>query len=466
MAEQFGIGYALLIGVNENALPHLALPVVATDIAALHAVLVHPQRCAYPAQHVKVVSGQDATKQGIQEGLDWLYDRLQADTSSNTTALIYYSGHGWQDAQSTPPAYYLIPYDMQAGRTRTRALPAGHFAAAIEELQPRRLLVILDCCHAAGIEAKALDPTAQAYQEMAIPPQLLMAGTKAVAVPGSKDISALAEGAGRAVLSSSQGAQKSYIRRDRSMSIFTYHLLEALTGHAQPLEGASEVLVSDVISYVHRKVPRSAWQEASATQEPDFRVSGNFPVALLLGGKGLSKGEGAPDPLETPAVARVNTGGGAYVRGNVTVGGDFVGRDKISASFGNIGPGAQIATGREIRQTSIGAPDPLTPVELATLQRLLADLRDRLAALDDLSQRERVLAEDRIVQIEEALVTAGEPPAWSTLQRAGDWLLQNAPSLAGTLGRLFLHPLVGRVVEAAGDVAAAWVRDRFRQETK
>ncbi len=30
------------------------------------------------------------------------------------------------------------------------------------------------------------------------------------------------------------------------MSIFTYHLVEALTGHAQPQEGAKEVLVSDV----------------------------------------------------------------------------------------------------------------------------------------------------------------------------------------------------------------------------
>ncbi|RLC76487.1 MAG: hypothetical protein DRJ03_10600 [Chloroflexi bacterium] len=28
------------------------------------------------------------------------------------------------------------------------------------------------------------------------------------------------------------------------------------------------------------------------------QVSGNFPIALLLGGKGLSKGQPAPDTLE------------------------------------------------------------------------------------------------------------------------------------------------------------------------
>jgi len=65
-------------------------------------------------------------------------------------------------------------------------------------------------------------------------------------------------------------------------------------------------------------------------------VSGNFPVAMLLGGKGLSKGQKAPDPLEispleaSKPVTQINTGGGAYIKGDVNVpGGDFVGRDQI-----------------------------------------------------------------------------------------------------------------------------------------
>jgi hypothetical protein len=81
------------------------------------------------------------------------------------------------------------------------------------------------------------------------------------------------------------------------MSIFTYHLIEALTGHAQPAEGATEVLVTDVMGYVHRKVPKSARSDWNAEQQPDYQLSGNFPIALLLGGKGLTKGAAAPDPL-------------------------------------------------------------------------------------------------------------------------------------------------------------------------
>ncbi|MEZ4835493.1 MAG: caspase family protein [Caldilineaceae bacterium] len=299
MTDRFEVGYALLIGVSENAVPKLALPDVAKDIAALQEVLVHPERCAYPADNVKVITGSEATRQGIMDGLDWLYKKLQADGSDNTTAVIYYSGHGWQDTASSPAAYYLIPYDMQAGRYKSRALRANDFAEAIAELRPRRLLLILDCCHAAGIEAKDLDADADIYQESAIPPHILMAGEKAVDVSAAtaKDIAALAQGAGRAVLSSCQGTEKSYIRRDRKMSVFTYHLIEALTGHAQPQDGATEVLVSDVMSHVTRTVPESARREAAATQTPDFQISGNFPVSLILGGKGLSKGEPAPDPI-------------------------------------------------------------------------------------------------------------------------------------------------------------------------
>ncbi|MEZ4638840.1 MAG: caspase family protein [Caldilineaceae bacterium] len=243
--------------------------------------------------------GQPGDAPGHQDGLDWLYEKLQADGSDNTTAVIYYSGHGWQDTASSPAAYYLIPYDMQAGRYKSRALRANDFAEAIAELRPRRLLLILDCCHAAGIEAKDLDADADIYQESAIPPHILMAGEKAVDVTAAtaKDIAALAQGAGRAVLSSCQ-TEKSYIRRDRKMSVFTYHLIEALTGHAQPQDGATEVLVSDVMSHVTRTVPESARREAAATQTPDFQISGNLPVSLILR-QGLSKGEPAPIPSPT-----------------------------------------------------------------------------------------------------------------------------------------------------------------------
>ena len=290
----FNHGYALLIGVDANAVARWALPDVAKDIVALQAVLRHPERCVYPEEHIKTLTGEASTRQGILDGLDWLAERLLAD--SDATAIIYYTGHGWRDTVQKPAEFYLIPYDIRETGIRTRALRAVDFAAAVAGMQPRRLLVLLDCCHAGGMGVKEVTEMPEGYVSAAPPPALFMQGESGSLAPGAKGLESLARGRGRAVLSASTGEQSSYIRKDRRMSIFTYHLIEALTGHAQPQAGASEVLISDVMSHVTRTVPVSAQQDCGREQTPDYQVSGNFPVALLLGGKGLVKGEPAPAP--------------------------------------------------------------------------------------------------------------------------------------------------------------------------
>lgn len=328
MSHTFAHGYALLIGVDENHVSGYALPDVAKDIQALAEVLVHPQRCAYPTDNVKTLTGQETTRQGIMDGLEWLQERIKADTSDNTTAIVYYTGHGWRTLSAGASEFYLIPYDIREGQIKSRALRATDLAEAVCELQPRRLLVVLDCCHAGGMGVKDLLPLPTGYVEAAIAPSLLMEEEKSIgSAKGVKGLETLALGSGRAVLSSSIGEQSSYLRRDGKMSIFTYHLIEALTGHAQPQEGAAEVLVSDVMGHVHRRVPQSARADWNQDQTPDYQVSGNFPIALFLGGQGLSKGQPAPDPLEPLA-------GESQVRGEQHI---------------------QIATGSYIAQASGGS---------------------------------------------------------------------------------------------------------------
>ncbi len=348
MTNEFTTGYALLIGVDQNNVPAWALPNVAKDVQALAAVLTDPGRCGYPLEQVRILSGAAATRGGILDGLDWLGDRLKK-AGGNTTAVVYYSGHGWRDLATRPAQFYLIPCDVREDQVRSRALRAADFADAVDGLGPQRLLVVLDCCHAAGIGAKDVVPgdhgvagledmdlVARGFAGSALPSSLLMAGEPPwLDVVAAKSLDLLGRGRGRAVLSSSTGEQRSFIRRDGRMSIFTFHLIEALTGHAAPPPDAREVLVSDVMSHVSRRVPLSARSEWGQPQEPDYRVQGNFPIALLLGGKGLEPGSVAPDPLSTAAapppgtVINVDTGGGAYIGGSLSVGGDFTGRDRI-----------------------------------------------------------------------------------------------------------------------------------------
>jgi hypothetical protein len=335
MSGQFTNGYALLMGVNENAVQGYALPDVLKDVQALYGVLVDPERCGYGKDNVSVLVGDGATRQNMLDGLDWLQDRVAADTSGNATAVIYYSGHGWHDVAAGQGEFYLIPYDVRPDKLRSRALRAQDWAEAVAQVQPRRLLAILDCCHAAGLGTKEAGILPAGYAAAAFDPRMLMEEGTETAAPGGKGLEQLARGGGRAVLSSSTGEQRSYIRKDGKMSIFTYHLVEALTGHARPEEGATEVLVSDVMGHVYRHVPDSAQADWQRDQTPDYQVSGNFPVSLLLGGKPWAKGDLAPDPLEAAPKAgagegtTIFSGGGAVVFGGVEVKKHsiFVGRD-------------------------------------------------------------------------------------------------------------------------------------------
>ena len=329
--NQFTNGYALIIAVNENRIPGYALPAVGRDATALRDVLVHPQRCAYPADNVRLLMGSAATRAGIRGGLAWLRQRLSADASGNATAVLFYSGHGVYGRSDG--TYYLLPYDASAPLAAS-LLAATDLAAEIEQVQPRRLLVALDCCHAGGMGLKGDDPLAgTGLQKMAAPAE-------------ARPIAALMQGQGRAVLSSSTADESSYIRADRRMSIFTYHLVEALTGHAQP-DGATEVLVSDLMGYVSRTVPRSARASYNVSQTPVYEMSGeNFPVALVLGGAGAGKEQPLPDPLAPLPAApsqqtTIHTGGGAYVSGGTLNAG------------GDIHLGARIIAGDEVKGNQI-----------------------------------------------------------------------------------------------------------------
>jgi uncharacterized caspase-like protein len=361
MAERFTHGYALLIGVNENQIPGLALPEVAKDIDALQAVLVHPERCGYLPKNVKIIKGKAASRQGLLDGLDWLKKKIAADRSGNATAVLYYTGHGERDAAGPAPEYYLIPYDVREIQLKLTALRAADFASAVQDLAPKRLFVALDCCFAGGMGAKGL-PLPGGMAAAAVPVDLMMVGKKAAAVAtGAKGHGGLILGGGRAVISSSQGEQQSWPRPDGAMSIFTYHLIEALTGHAQPAEGATEVLVTDVMSHVYRKVPESAERDWKAKQQPDYQLSGNFPVALLLGGKGLVKGAAAPDPLSNrAAVPSLSPGPGRTVvfdQRKQKVGSQ-ININKMSGGFVQQGwnvRGDVQQAGRDIRQEDSGS---------------------------------------------------------------------------------------------------------------
>jgi hypothetical protein len=99
----------------------------------------------------------------------------------------------------------------------------------------------------------------------------------------------------------------------------------------------------------------------------------------------------------------------------------------------------------------------LTDAEREELRAAFAALEARVAAEAPPEQRDAAL--ERVGELEEA-VTAAEPDL-STMEYVRRWFGKHLPGLAGSVVGLVVHPIVGKLVEAAGETVAAEFRRRF-----
>jgi hypothetical protein len=289
MPNTFEHGYALLIGVGSNKSPDWSLPVTIADAQAIYNVLVAPDLCAYDPAQVRLLADEDASRQDILDGLNWLASVTAHD--EDATAFFYFSGHGWADKQTG--RYYLIPWDLDGSDVETvrkTALDGETFAEALRQVRPKKLVSLIDACFAGGTSS-AKGPEAP-----------LPAGF-AKAAPPSALLNELKKGEGRVALASSSADQESWIRPDRTRSIFTDHFIKALKGGASR-PGDTTVNILDVFQYLVREVPASAKEFYEAQQTPRMdaaNLDSDFPIALLMGGKGLKVQDIAPQHITATA---------------------------------------------------------------------------------------------------------------------------------------------------------------------
>lgn len=302
MAEVFNNGYALLIGVGECDCKRLSLPVTVKDTQAIYAALIDPELCAYPdnEEHIKVLNNAKATQSNILNGLKWLKEKAESDPKA--TIFIYYSGHGGVEDDS----YYLIPhdYDPFEDDPLTTALSAEQLTDALREINAQRLLVVIDSCHAAGMTTSKDGNSKKAEDKL----NKALPGFKRVA-PSKGLIEKLKEGQGRVVFTSSKGEQTSWIKDD-SMSVYTYHFLEALQGAANKPGDKLEdkvVMVSNLMNHLGKTVPETVRKLYSQEQNPNFDMNAeDFALAKLRGGKGLpEKGWDAVKPEATQKIKKI-----------------------------------------------------------------------------------------------------------------------------------------------------------------
>lgn len=252
--------YALVIGIADyqhiNKLP----PVKdAEDVAALLTDLSH---CGYPKDNVELLLDRQATQPAIRQGLTHLAKRSDRDS----TAFIYFSGHGGRLESGPHAGQYLLPVDTVYPDDRAlaqTALSGTEFTDALNAIPARKVLVIFDCCHSGGI-GQPRDATTP----------VLKAGLSA------DYYQALAAGRGRAILASSRDTEYSYVLPGAEYGLFSQHLLAGLRGGIPSEDGL--IRIFDLFEYLQPRVTGD-----HPRQHPVFKaeVEENFPVALYRGGQ-------------------------------------------------------------------------------------------------------------------------------------------------------------------------------------
>jgi hypothetical protein len=125
----------------------------------------------------------------------------------------------------------------------------------------------------------------------------------------------------------------------------------------------------------------------------------------------------------------------------------------------NIGANAhQVAVGKDIHQVEqIGSGNQISPQDLQEVQQLFAGLKQHIAQNAPADKKDAAL--ERVGELQEE-VTSRKPSA-STFEYLGSWFVKNVPSLAGAVTSVVINPIVGKVVEAAGTIAADQLKRYF-----
>jgi hypothetical protein len=273
----FTQGHALIIGVGDD------LPNTVDDAVGLANVLKNPSHCAYPLNQVHLLTGPGATRNAVLSALD----TLAKSTDSQSTVVVYFSGHGYRVTSSLGTSYYLMPYGYDVNRLHETTINGQTLTEKLQSIPAQKLVMLFDCCHAGGM--RRIKAPGLQFTKSPLPPEAMRL---------------LEGGSGRVLICSSKENEVSFA--GNPYSAFTLALIEALCGIGVAEEDGY-VRVSDVALHAREIVPG----HTNGRQHPilHFEHADNFVLAYYAGGETQPKGlpfdgepevEPQPRPRTTP----------------------------------------------------------------------------------------------------------------------------------------------------------------------
>ena len=148
--------------------------------------------------------------------------------------------------------------------------------------------------------------------------------------------------------------------------------------------------------------------------------------------------------------------GGVFFGGPAYVGGDVVGRDQIKTTHevhfhGPVTGPVHAGSGDIHIDTRRSAPD------VASLAELFATLKQEVTAQAPPGMKTKAL--QKVESLEKAVIE--DEPDLGMMESVLNWFKKSLPQLAGAVASVIVHPIVGKIVGAAGELVAAEFKRRF-----
>jgi uncharacterized caspase-like protein len=238
----------LTIGVSQYKAPGNDLKHAAKDARDLAAAFKLHEGKLFGRVQTKTITDGQASRQGIEEALDWLAKQVQPEDY----VIVFVSGHGNIDSLGH---YYFVPHDFEPGRERT-AVRWTQFHETLSRLPGTRFLIV-DTCRSGGAGGEG-SQVSQTDSLKVLSAQGLI--TYAACMSGEFSYEATGSGP----------VQNGY---------FTCALIEALSGKAD-VNGDGVITLAEVDAYVANRVKALSRGLQNPTMQRPWTIPSSLALAL------------------------------------------------------------------------------------------------------------------------------------------------------------------------------------------
>jgi len=367
-----GSRHGLVVGIEQYRDARLNLRCAAADAKAIFDLMTDPDCGMFPKDNVRLLLNEQATREAIWRALA----ALRRSAGENDTVWVYYAGHAAPEESNI----YWVTHDADVDDLYGTGLSNDQISKVLADIRAKRLLVLLDCCHAAATAAQK-NPTR--------------------AVLTADEVFSCYKGHGRITLSSSDGQEKSVELGDVGHGAFTYFLEQGLRGEADT-DGDGVVTADELWSYLRSKVA-DASQKAGNAQTPVLLGEMRHDFALSL------------NPLEFGRRQRI----AEAIRSLVGVGSDQLTTDEGRTCLELLRRDGRNAAERDLMAEFASLLEG--GLRITTLRRLIDDVRETAPSTTPTSTAAPEIVSPPVEADKTSATASAKPDAGCKIKRADDF---------------------------------------------